>query len=76
MEFLAEGLAVAAILDSRISNEYNDEIEKLIGLLQATVNIHDEYCSKFSLNADCKELLHEYDLKLKEVFDSLNRNKI
>lgn len=76
MEFLAEGLAVAAILDSRISNEYKDEIEKLIGVLQATVNIHDEYCSKFSLNADCKELLHEYDLKLKEVFDSLNRNKI
>lgn len=76
MEFLAEGLAVAAILDSRLSNEYKDDIDKLIGLLQATVNIHEEYCSKFSLNADCKDLLHEYDLKLREVFDLLNRNKI
>jgi len=76
MEFLAEGLAVAAILDSKLSNEKKDEIEKLIDLLQATVKIHDEYCSKFSLNADSKDLLHEYDLKLKEVFDSLNRNKI
>ena len=76
MEFLAEGLAVAAILDSKLSNEKKDEIEKLIDLLQATVKIHDEYCSKFSLNADSKDILHEYDLKLKEVFDSLNRNKI
>jgi hypothetical protein len=76
MEFLAEGLAIAAILDSKLSNEKKDEIENLIDLLQATVNIHNEYCSKFSLNADSKDLLHEYDLKLKEIFDSLNRNKI
>jgi hypothetical protein len=76
MEFLAEGLAVAAILDSRLSNEKKEDIERLIGLLQTTVNIHDEYCTKFSLNSDSKVLLHEYDLKLREVLNSLNRNKI
>lgn len=71
MEFLAEGLAISTILDEKLSKNHTEEIKVLISALQNTVNIHEEYCSKFSLNADSRELLQEYDLKLKSVLDSL-----
>lgn len=76
MEFLAEGLAIASILDLELLQNQKDEIKKLITAVQETVRIHDEYCSRFSLDADSEKLLQEYDLKLKSVLDSLNKNKL
>ena len=71
MEFLAEGLAVAGVLDAAIGMKRTAQIEQLIGLLQRVVQIHDEYCGKFSMMDDQTQLLESYNAKLSEVASEL-----
>jgi hypothetical protein len=67
LEFLAEGLAVAGVLDASMEMKKSTEIEYLIRMLQKTVQIHDEYCSQFSLSNDTDQLLISYNCKLVEL---------
>ena len=64
MEFLAEGLAVAGVLDGKMGLKRVAEIEGLIHLLQSAVRIHEEHCSRFSLARDAGPLLLSYDRQL------------
>lgn len=67
LEFMAEALAVTAVLDSKLDGKMRYEIERLIGCLEETVAIHESFCRQFALEHDCKDLLGEYDVKLLEI---------
>lgn len=71
MEFLAEGLAVAALLDAQLKLGHAAKIRRLIGVLEETVKVHDRYCSGFSLRRNNDALLHAYDEALKQVLATL-----
>jgi hypothetical protein len=73
MEFLAEGLAVAGVLDAAMGMKRAKKIEKLIRLLEHVVRIHEEYCAKFSMidDDDSTQLLENYDDELSEVARAL-----
>jgi len=66
LEFLAEGLAVACVLDQFLDQKQSKEIDLLIRVLYQTVAVHEEFCRKLSLNEASDKLLLDYDLKLKE----------
>lgn len=79
MEFLAEGLAVAGVLDAAMGMKKSSEIEELIRILQSTVQIHEEYCGQFSLVNDSDQLLACYNRKLAELanqFDATGTGKL
>lgn len=67
MEFLAEGLAVAGVLDTVMGMKKSSEIEELIHVLQSAVRIHEEFCGRFSLNGDSGQLLASYDKNLADL---------
>ncbi|MFZ3018221.1 MAG: hypothetical protein WA056_07190 [Gallionella sp.] len=71
MEFLAEGLAVAGVLDAAMGMKRAAELEQLISLLQRVVQIHEEYCGKFSMMEDSTRLLENYNAKLSEIASEL-----
>lgn len=71
MEFLAEGLAVAGVLDAATGMKKATEIEQLIHILQSAIQIHEEYCSQFSLVKDSGQLLTSYSRKLAELASQL-----
>ena len=67
LEFMAEALAVAGVLDFKMGNQMRFEIQRLIGWLEETVEIHEYFCRQFSLERDCRDLLEQYDLKLIDI---------
>lgn len=72
MEFLAEGLAVAGVLDVKMGLKKASEIEGLIHLLQSAVRTHEEHCRRFSLAGDAGPLLLSYDRQLAEIASQLD----
>lgn len=68
LEFLAEGLAVAEVINKSLEMKKSTEIDELKKLLNQTVNVHEYYCEKFSFIVDSKQLLSDYDLKLNSLF--------
>lgn len=71
MEFLAEGLAVAALLNRSLDLGKTDEINQLAKILTATVTVHEAHCRKFSLKEPYGDLLINYDQQLKNILGSL-----
>lgn len=71
LEYLAEGLAVAGVLDAAMGMKKMSEIEELIQRLQQTLQIHEEYCDKFSLINDSEQILMCYNRKLDELASQL-----
>jgi tetratricopeptide (TPR) repeat protein len=71
LEYLAEGLLVAEVLNRSLDNKVSLEIDGLIKALDATASIHEKYCSKFSLVGESDQLIINYDLDLKDVLASL-----
>ena len=67
LEFLAEGLAVAGVLDAATGTKSSGEIENLIYLITVCTEIHDKYCSKFVLVNNSENLLESYDRELAEL---------
>jgi hypothetical protein len=55
LEFIAEGLAVASLLDEKLGLKRTEEILKLISVLQDAVRIHENFCSKFSWQSDFRD---------------------
>ena len=71
MEYLAEGLAVAGVLDAAMGMKKSSEIEELIHVLQSAVRIHEAYCGRFSLVDGSDQLLASYSRKLMDLASQL-----
>lgn len=72
LEFLAEGLAVAGVLDFALGMTRSAEIEGLIDWLERSVTTHENYCGRFSLSdSDSSQLLADYDQELKRLANNL-----
>lgn len=67
LEFMAEALAIAAVLDFNMGSKMCFEIQRLIGWLEETVQTHEYFCRQFSLEHDCRDLLTQYDSKLMDI---------
>ncbi len=67
LEFMAEALAVAGVLDFNMGSERLLEIQRLKQWLEETVQTHEYFCRQFSLERDCRDLLNQYDLKLMDI---------
>jgi hypothetical protein len=71
LEFLAEGLAVAGVVDAGTGYKKANEIVVLINILESTIKTHEKYCAQFSLKNDTGNLLISYDNELIEVAQQL-----
>lgn len=71
LEYLAEALAVAGILDLRLGGKRSDEIRRLISALEEAVSAHEDAARRFSLERDNDQLLIDYDTQLKNLADRL-----
>jgi hypothetical protein len=67
LEYTAESLALAGVLDSVLGRNRSDEIFRMIALVEETTRIHDHYCRNFTMNSDSRHLLEEYDGRLYDV---------
>jgi len=64
LEYNAEALAVASVLDARLQLGRSAEICRLIDLLQASIRVHDSFAARVSLASDMSTLLAKYDEQL------------
>lgn len=71
LEYTAEALVVASLLDLRIGVGRLDEIKELVRFLGETVCIHEHYCQKFTMTDQPRDLLVEYDRRLFEIADRI-----
>ena len=71
LEYMAEGLAVARIIDSHFDNRHMNVINDLINKLNATISIHEEYCTRFELSKNNSKLLKDYDESLEILRNQL-----
>ena len=71
LEYMAEALVVAGVLDNYLKLEMSHEIKKLIAILEKVVFIHEKYCLQFSLKNNSTKLLVKYDSELMDVFKEL-----
>ena len=67
LEFMAEGLAVAGVINLKINGKMNSQIQSMIGYLEETLRTHEYFCRKFSLERDCEDVLKQYDEKLTAI---------
>lgn len=71
LEYLAEGLAVARIINSHFDNKHKNAINDLVNILNATISIHEEYCERFDLSKNNSNLLKDYDKALETLHNQL-----
>ena len=71
LEYIAEALAVALVLNFKIRGDKENEIVDLIEVLNKTVSLHEYYSQQFTKSADSKELLEKYDNQLIEIAEEL-----
>ena len=67
LEYMAEGLAIALVLDKTLGSFCRGQIISLVRVLETTVDTHDHYCLQFSLNKDCTVLLQDYNQNLFKI---------
>lgn len=74
LEYIAEALAVAAILDFRLNGGQKGEIAALIKILEETVRVHEYYSHQFTMSNHSGELLKEYTRRMFEIADLLENH--
>lgn len=74
LEYIAEALSVASILNLKLTANREGEIRTLIQHLEETVRIHEYFCSEFGTNNKDQNLLIEYDRRLSDVARELDSN--
>ncbi|MBP2672321.1 MAG: hypothetical protein H6Q85_2387, partial [candidate division NC10 bacterium] len=74
LEWMAEALAVALLLDKRLAARRGQEIRGLVGILEETVQTHQHYSRRFTEGDRAAGLLGEYDGRLSAIADRLERN--
>lgn len=67
LEYFAEALAVAGVLDLSLGFPCRERTEELIGLLEETIIIHEHFCSQIFGKGDNSTLLKDYDGRLNEI---------
>lgn len=75
LEYTAEALAVAGVLDSRLDAKWAERIEFLIKTLEECAAMHEKHCENFSLATPDPELLKKYDKDLKKLADKLEKDE-
>lgn len=75
LEYLAEGLMVAKILNLHLDNRFSPEINDLVNTLNSTIAVHDEFCAKFKLSSNDPSLLNNYDKELFDIHSQLINKK-
>jgi hypothetical protein len=71
LEWVAEALAVASLLDQRLAAGRGKEITSLIHTLEKAVETHEHYSRRFTEGDHTKGLLEEYDRKLFAIADQM-----
>lgn len=71
LEYLAEGLLVAGVLDHFLNLGMLDQINKLVKNLERVTLIHESYCSNFRLNRNTDSLLLKYNEELMGIAQEL-----
>lgn len=74
LEFLAEGLAVAGVLDASTGFKISAEIVELISVIVAAAEIHNTYCCAFEFGKDVDSLLQKYDRDLGQLAVGMRRD--
>ena len=64
LEFMAEALAVACVIDSKFGDKRKSDLDKLIKSLEATVEVHEKYCADFKPDENGSEIFKVYDEEL------------
>ena len=75
LESLAEGLAVAGVIEAEFNLKKENEIKQLIKFIEIVTQVHEKYCSQFSLEYDSKNLLDSYDQDLIILTEKLKEMK-
>lgn len=71
LEYIAEALAVARILDSRLSGKRMADIALMSSWVEEADRIHFSFCSRVALKECSKELLKNYDVALSAHADMI-----
>jgi tetratricopeptide (TPR) repeat protein len=71
LEWVAEALAVASLIDKRVSAGRGKEIIDLIRILEEAVETHEHYSRRFTEGDHSQGLLEEYDKHLCSVADQM-----
>jgi tetratricopeptide (TPR) repeat protein len=74
LEWIAEALAVALLLDKRLTAGRGEEIRGLVGILEETVQTHEQFSRRFTEGDHSAGLLEEYDGRLSAIADRLERD--
>jgi len=64
LEYCAEALALAGVLDYKLGWRRKDDILLAISWMEKADRIHSKYAERFSLESDYRALLEEYDRAL------------
>ena len=75
LESLAEGLAVAGVIEAEFNLKKENEIKQLIKFIEIVTQVHEKYCSQFSLENDSRNLLDSYDQELIVLTEKLKGMK-
>jgi len=73
LEFAAESLAVAGVIDQKMGGEKSREIEQMIAFVEEITKIHETFCAQFSLKKNDPVLLKEYDRQLLELAEKIEQ---
>lgn len=80
LEYIAEGLAVALLINSKLSLSFSSKIIKIVNKLHATLEVHENFSSQFMdlifqgnfSNPKIPNLVGQYDLELLKIAKSGN----
>lgn len=75
LEYIAESLAVAGILDRKTGGHRESHIRNLIMVLEQAVSLHENYCSQYDPALPSKEVLKKYDEELTYLAKALNASQ-
>ena len=67
LEYVAEGLAVAFLLNMKSKLEKTQEISKLIDYLEKIVITHERFCKAIHKNKDNHSIINNYETNLKKL---------
>lgn len=76
LEYIAEGLVIAGVLDDFLAGRNAPEIMRLVSFIERAALIHEDFCLRFTKGGDIKSLLIQYDEKLNELALELENNTV
>jgi hypothetical protein len=71
LEFIAEALAVAVVLDDRYGQNFSASIRILIEMVERTAMVHETYCKQYRPSQESVALLADYARALSQIGEAL-----